>query len=352
MKKTKIFIASAAGLVLLMGGIVAFSTYQSFNRVKDQVQESETEFNKGFTQSEPKITQDLRLVQDDSWRATEGLDAKELFSKVPTLRDSAPQYPATANSDLTYFLTPSPKIENLEFGWMKSLSGFSYWSGTASVFPSLLYWGRARLFVVRKEKNPEHIRTAIHEVQTFARIIYNSEDLVGGLISVALLQEIQNALAYFRNKKIKITEVEGPSQEELNAMKRLIVVSTAIFHPKNKVETLQWAQTHALQKIGACIGLKSAMDHILLLPIFYKIHHPAQVALISNMIEASQCRLDVMKARWKDPHYVSPVEADETESRQKLPTLFKVFPESWIRNYQQMVLSTVAEPDFYEKAYR
>ncbi len=265
---------------------------------------------------------------------------------------------------------------NLDFSWFKELYKFDHWNYefhppvSAQTIEykfynqpvpdgNLLTWARARLLQGLKEKN---IISAIEDNRQLARLLFLNEDLVGTMVSIAILKhevEIVKMLDENEQKKIKTLTLK-----DVEVAKRFFWAQKSFFDLRLSNDLFQ---KFSKFEVGLCHGLYQALSDS---KAFYRILYdemPKSFDRLDQLVKQTdpKCRNSYVRQKWKDPNYQALFEKDQSIFEQTSISADGVDPNSIPGSFTiedaekypvlakavMYIIMSVAQPDYVSRSY-
>jgi hypothetical protein len=299
----------------------------------------------------PRLVWDWRAEALESWRATLGDE------EHPLVLDDAVAEAMTGND----WLAASPEHwRGADTAWMGELARYAHWdlerTGPASqmdegeydwataplpLYLPLMHWAKLRLLQGIEDGSPVQ---AAAEVRHLARLAYSTENLLGAMVGLQILRSEREAFDHLVADGAVAPEGWRPLTEaEIHRLRRTIWAAVAY----RSIDTPPEHRDAPLALGGCAALLESAWAALIVRPFLVDDHREAYDWL-GETLEASACRLTLVRRAWAMPEE-EPLASLRREACRGDP-ICDLQPYMWIpgvRRYIGEALRRIAGPDWF-----
>lgn len=306
----RFFIAAGVLLALVVCAALWFGRGR-VNEVRERVRTAQERALADWRTFAPRIEADVaRWRADPLILARDGGDAAPLlFEHVRwdgVLRESPVPYALTQQlnqPDGGWVHAAGPELEALDVSWLSGLQGFGYWNAQAPASMPFKAFNEplpkftdAQLFAkaaLVKGLAAGDARPAARDVRELARLCFTTEQLIGEMIAVSLLNLERRAYDQARARGQSVEGWEPVSEADVNALKR---VAWAAVAPHSMMATgdLEAAEV----PVGYCTGLGEGVLQAYYLRGYLETELPLRYAAIERALAQQRCRLVRARAAW------------------------------------------------------
>jgi hypothetical protein len=376
----RVWIGLAVVLAVLVVGLVLVGTLlaregeATFQKSQKQLADDWARWASVIEADDARWKNHPLLQPRDGGDASPLLFAHVRWDKVDGGRTS-PEIPEPLSKQFKEWGADWPKhageagVELLDLAWMSELDHYGYWdlepvggpldavafsplTEPIPQFVDVLDIARARL--AQGLASGHHVEAA-HEVRELARLSLSTEQLVGAMVTVALLHLEQRAWDEAVDRHLDVSGWEPVSEVDRQRLKRVLWAVNAPLALAGNGPMLS-----SKLEVGRCTALRQGLGTAHFLRGYLQRRLPERYGALTRSMEESSCRLRRQRAVWTDarPEGQLPVSVmafcagefgDPSMSLCRAPNFVVTLP--FVREYLGMTLVASSTYDWF-KPYR